>query len=135
MHGSAPLDEQQTSIPDLLESIISKGGEGIILRDPGAVYSPGRRSWRLSPILKVKPSLDAEAEIIAVKLKPGRKGSVTVKDLQGRVFKIGSGFRECDFFNPPAVGDVITYGFTSLHADSGIPRFPRFIRIRLDSNI
>lgn len=136
IHGSTPLsDNEPIAISGLLDAVIAQGGEGLIIRDPNAVYSPGRKSARLSPILKVKPCLDAEAEVLEVNLRPGRKGSVTVVDSQGKIFKIGSGFRDLIFQNPPSVGDIITYGFTSVHADSGLPRFPRYIRNRSDADL
>jgi DNA ligase-1 len=122
-------------ITSLLGSVIQKGGEGLILRDPKGLYTEGRQSANKSGILKVKPSLDDEAEVVSVSLDEGRKGSVTVRDNEGRIFKIGSGFRDIKSEPPPQVGSVITFGYTSRHEDSGIPRFPRFLRIRSDSNI
>ena len=136
IHASAPIEQDEiVNIAFHLNSILSQGGEGIIIRDPNALYSPGRRSARLSPILKVKPSLDAEAAVVEVNLRRGRKGSVTVRNSEGKLFRIGSGFRDLHVQDPPVVGDVITYGYTSMHAESGLPRFPRFIRIRSDYDI
>lgn len=130
LHSSIPL--QKSCITDLLSTIIEQGGEGLILRDPGAPYQPGRRAASKSCMLKVKPFLDAEAEVLDVGLIQGRKGSITVKDTDGRIFKIASGFRDTKSEAPPSVGDIITFGYTSRFESSGIPRFPRYIRNRTD---
>ena len=119
-------------IRTLMSDILNKGGEGLILRDPSGMYIPGRQSASRSGILKVKPFLDDEGQVISVSLGAGRKGSVTVRDTAGRIFKIGSGFRSSE--PPPEIGSVITFGFTSRHEDTGIPRFPRFVRARSDSH-
>jgi DNA ligase-1 len=122
----------QEEIYSNMEHILSQGGEGLILRDPQGLYTPGRQSPLRSPILKVKPFLDDEGEVLDVSLLTGRRGSVTVRDTCGRVFKIGSGFRDISSEPPPTVGSVITFGFTSRHENTGIPRFPRYIRSRSD---
>lgn len=122
-----------TEVLMIRDRILAQGGEGLILRDPKGLLHGGRLAASKSSMLKVKPYLDEEAEVLNVSLGRGRKGSVTVRDQQGRVFKIGSGFRDIDAESPPRVGTVITFGYTSRHEDSGIPRFPRYIRIRSDS--
>jgi DNA ligase-1 len=116
-----------------METILEKGGEGLILRDPTAMYSPGRRSPLLASMLKVKPFLDDEAVVLDITLKDGRRGSVTVQDREGRIFKIAAGFRDIKSELPPVEGSVISFAFTSRNPDSGIPRFPRYIRVRSDS--
>jgi DNA ligase-1 len=119
----------------LLESVLALGGEGLILRDPNGKYECGRKAPNKSSILKVKPFLDEEAQVLRVSLNYGRKGSVTVRDRRGRVFKIGSGFGELDAQNPPSVGSIITFGYTSRNPDTGTPRFPRYIRTRSDVDL
>lgn len=128
------LPEGSSSIPTILSDVLASGGEGIMLRDPNGLYREGRQSASKSPLLKVKPFLDDEAEVIDVSLTHGRKGSVTVKDNQGRIFKIGSGFRDLKSEAPPEVGSLITFAYTSRHA-GGIPRFPRYIRTRSDDGL
>jgi DNA ligase-1 len=49
-------------------------------------------------------------------------------------FKIGSGFKDFDRENPPAVGTTILFRYNGV-TNSGIPRFARFIRIRDDLDI
>lgn len=132
---SHPLSDSSSNIPDLLESVLKKGGEGLMIRDPYGVYRGGRESASRSSILKVKPFIDEEAEVLKVDLSHGRKGSITVRDTSGCVFKIGSGFKDVRSESPPEVGSIITFGYTARHADSGIPRFPRYIRTRSDFDL
>ena len=131
IHESVCL-ENPILLADHLSSILSEGGEGLIIRDPSSHYSPGRKSPLLSPILKVKPYVDDEAEVVNVQLRGGRRGSLTVRDREGREFKIASGLRDIEREEPPRAGDMITFGYTSRYEISGLPRFPRYIRKRLD---
>ena len=135
VHPCEPICNSSTIIRDRLGTILGQGGEGLILRDPDALYSPGRKSPRISPILKVKPFFDAEAEVIQVNLFPGRKGSILVRDVFGNFFRIGSGLRDISQEPPPAVGSIITYAYTSRNQSTGTPRFPRYIRQRLDYDL
>lgn len=126
------IPDDSGALESMLERVLSLGGEGLILRDPTALYIPGRRPSSTSSILKLKPFLDEEAVVLEVNLHPGRRGSVRVQDRLGRVFSLASGFRDITACSPPAVGEVITFGFSSRHESSGLPRFPWFIRPRLD---
>jgi DNA ligase-1 len=126
------IDGSICEITNHLSHVISKKGEGIILRDPTALYSPGRKSPSLSPILKVKATLDDEAIVIENNFRPSsRKGSLVVRDRGGRVFKIGSGLGE-SMTQTISVGSLITFAYNSRNESSGIPRFPRFVRLRED---
>jgi hypothetical protein len=46
-------------------------------------------------------------------------------------FKIGTGFSDREREDPPAIGDVVEFGYSDLTRD-GIPRHPRFHRVRTD---
>lgn len=119
-------------IPGLLDAIVSAGGEGLILRDPTALYTPGRQSPQTCAIMKVKPYLDDEAEVLEMNLRHGRKGSIVARDRLGKIFKIASGFKDLSVEPPPAVGSIISFAYTSRNESTGTPRFPRYIRKRLD---
>ena len=115
-----------------LERVVALGGEGLILRRPGSPYSTGRSE----DILKVKTYSDMEARVLAhlegKGRNSGRMGSLLV-ELPGSAirFRIGTGFSDYDRQHPPPIGSLITfkhYGFFQ----SGIPRFPSFLRIRKD---
>lgn len=112
-----------------LERINALGGEGLMLHHQDALY----RSGRSRDILKLKTRSDAEATVLAYRAGKGRfsgkMGAVQVRDTQGKVFYIGSGFSQTERENPPKIGQMITFryqGFTK----KGIPRFAVFLRVR-----
>ena len=126
------------------ESIIAKGGEGAVVREPNAPYERKRSK----NALKFKKFKDAECEVIAVNKGSGKyanlAGSLTCKALgskddkekagepkEGTIFKIGSGLSDEQRTNPPKIGSIITYKFQNL-TSNGKPRFPIFLRIRED---
>lgn len=117
-----------------LQRIEKLGGEGLIVRAPDAYYSIGR-----SPtILKVKSYQDDEATVL--KHLPGRGrnsgrlGSLLVELNDGTQFKIGSGFSDLQREAPPPIGAVITFKHYGTY-QSGIPKFPSFLRIRQDQSL
>lgn len=126
------------------ESIIAKGGEGAVVREPNAPYERKRSK----NALKFKKFKDAECEVIAVNKGSGKyanlAGSLTCKALggkddkekagepkEGTIFKIGSGLSDKNRQKPPKIGSIITYKFQNLTAN-GKPRFPIFLRVRED---
>ncbi|WP_111979887.1 DNA ligase [Algibacillus agarilyticus] len=119
----------QTELYQWLDNVILLGGEGLMLRDIHADYHAGRHD----SLLKLKRHDDAEAVVIgyiAAKGKyKGQVGSLLVKNAQGLTFKVGSGLTDENRLNPPAIGTVITYRYSGFTA-KGLPRFPRFWRVR-----
>ena len=109
----------------------SKGGEGVVVRDPESAYHTGR-----SPrILKVKRARDMEGRVLAVNPGKGKyagaMGSLTLVLENGRRFRLGTGFTDQMRRHPPRPGAVVTFryrGFTK----NGIPKFASFLRIRED---
>jgi DNA ligase-1 len=122
----------------------ARGGEGLMLRQAGSAYIPGRNST----LLKVKTFFDAESEITGFKdgknsfkgmvgafnciiqetvtLQIGGK-SCTLK--KGIKFDVGSGLTVAQRQNPPPIGSLITFRFLELTKD-GIPRNGSLIAIR-----
>lgn len=119
---------------DELQRIENLGGEGLIVRDPDAHYESGRSM----SILKVKSCQDAEANVIAYlpgKGKhEGRLGALLVEEKDGTQFRIGTGFSDSERENPPAIGTLITYKYYGRY-QSGLPKFPSFLRVREDSDL
>jgi DNA ligase-1 len=117
-----------------LEEVVSQGGEGLMVRDPRAGYTPGRGA----SILKVKRFEDAEAVVVehipGSGRNSGRLGALRVRSPEGVEFKIGSGFSDAQRDNPPPLGSTITYKYHG-HYESGIPKFPVFLRMRADSGL
>ena len=50
----------------------------------------------------------------------------------GKQFKVGSGFTDAQRKNPPKKGSIITYRFQE-YTNSGSPRFPTFVGVRIDA--
>ncbi|MCG6200900.1 DNA ligase [Psychromonas antarctica] len=113
----------------LLDKVINKGGEGLMLH-LGTAYYQTKRSNNL---MKLKKYQDAEA--IVLKHLPGkgrnsgRLGALLVKTEAGIIFKIGSGFSDSERENPPPIGSRITYQYIGKTVNN-VPRFASFMRIR-----
>ncbi|WP_018412584.1 DNA ligase [Methyloversatilis thermotolerans] len=119
----------RAALRTLYRQVLDGGGEGLVLHRADARWQPGR-----SPaLLKLTPFLDEEAEVIAHvpgrgRLQ-GRLGALRVRDDQGRVFSVGSGFSDAQRMDPPAVGARITFRYRE-RTPRGVPRFPVFVRER-----
>jgi len=124
IRGAADLDK-------FFSEVESKGGEGVIVKDPESAYHAGR-----SPhVLKVKRARDMEGKIIAVNPGKGKykgfMGSLTIEIENGRRFRLGTGFTDQIRRHPPRKGAVVTFryhGFTR----NGVPKFASFLRTRSD---
>ena len=121
-------DKQQLEM--FLEEVTSHKGEGVVVRNPDTLYETGR----LSSALKVKKYFDTECRVL--KVLPGKgkyrskMGSVLCQTDNGKQLKIGSGFKDKDRDNPPAIGSEITfkyYGFTK----KGQFKYPVYLRQKL----
>mmetsp|Transcript_142027 Transcript_142027/g.247409 ORF Transcript_142027/g.247409 Transcript_142027/m.247409 type:complete len:783 (+) Transcript_142027:75-2423(+) len=113
-----------------LATVDAKGGEGLMLREPGSSYEHKR-----SKVLrKVKSVHDEEAKVVGHEGGRGksfRLGALTLMTPDGRQFSCGTGFSAEDRRSPPAIGSVVTYRFTEL-MDNGYPRFPVYVGPRID---
>ena len=128
-----PVQDQE-AMQQELQRIEELGGEGLIVRKPDALYATGR-----SPeILKVKNYQDAEAAVVrhlpGQGRNVGRLGSLLVELKSGTQFKIGSGFSDAERENPPPIGAVVTFKYYGNY-QSGLPKFPSFLRIRHDQEL
>lgn len=114
-----------------LERVEALGGEGLMLRQPGSKYIPGRSTT----LLKVKTFHDAEATVVghdAGKGKhTGRLGALSCQLPDGVRFNVGTGFSDAEREVPPAIGAVITFRYQELSND-GVPRFPSYVGERVD---
>jgi DNA ligase 1 len=119
-------------LQDELDRIVSLGGEGIMLRQPGSLYEVGRSAT----LLKAKRFHDAEACVIGQQpgsgQHKGRLGALAVVLPDGTEFAVGTGFSDTQREHPPAVGSRITFRYQEL-TDRGVPRFPSFVRVRQDA--
>lgn len=117
-----------TQLQQQLRALVQAGGEGLMLRHADAPYRAGRSS----DLLKAKLHDDAEATVIAHLPGQGKyhglTGALLVQTPEGLRFKLGSGLRDADRAQPPAIGSVVTYRFNGQHP-SGLPRFARYLRV------
>ncbi|KAH8152518.1 uncharacterized protein LAJ45_03358 [Morchella importuna] len=122
---------------DMLDDICAKGGEGLMLREPGSAYVNGRSKT----LLKVKRFLDADAIVRGHERGTGKNANCTgalrveMLDAKGRptgkLFKIGSGLTDQQRRSPPKIGATVIYRYQEL-SNSGTPRFPTFVGERAD---
>ena len=112
----------------MLDDIVKKGAEGLMLHRADSLYHSGRSD----DLLKLKPWQDAEATVIEILPGKGKfsgmMGALVVKDKRGHIFRIGSGFSDNERRNPPQPGSVIIYKFTGT-SKKGLPRFASFLRM------
>jgi len=112
-----------------LKTIVSAGGEGLMLHRGDALY----RAGRTDDILKVKLYQDAEAMVVAHLPGQGKYlnmlGSILVEMPDGTQFRIGTGFKDSDRKNPPPIGTRVTYKYFGL-TRKGIPKFASFLRVK-----
>lgn len=115
-------------IQDFLAQVNAQKGEGIVLRNPDALYERKRSSQ----ILKLKTVYDEECTVIEHHKGKGQfenvMGALTCQNHRG-TFRIGSGFNFTERENPPPIGSIITYKYRGL-TNSGKPRFATYWRER-----
>jgi DNA ligase 1 len=117
-----------------LDSVLSLGGEGLMLREPASEYVVGRSC----SLLKVKRFQELDAVVVGHTTGRGRhrdRLGALVAELPGSIrFQVGSGLSDRVRSVPPPVGTVITVQYQELTA-GGVPRFPVFVRVRADLSL
>ncbi len=118
----------ENELKQRLQSVIDRGGEGLMLHRNTARYASGRSH----DLLKLKPFSDAEATVIGYRPGKGKYlghvGSLKVQTDDGRQFFIGTGLSDEERRHPPPLNSRITFRFQG-RTKNGIPRFPVFLRI------
>ncbi|MBL8483376.1 MAG: DNA ligase [Rhodocyclaceae bacterium] len=114
-----------------LRQVVDAGGEGLVLHKGDSYYTAGRTG----DLLKYKPYYDAEARVL--EHLPGRgkyagmTGALLVETADGYKFRLGSGLSDADRRAPPPPGTWVTFRYRERTA-AGLPRFPTYLRVRLD---
>jgi DNA ligase-1 len=111
-------------------SLRDSEAEGLMIRAPGVKYTPGRTKL----ILKLKPEEDAECKIIGYKPGEGKYqgmlGSFECKNKDHTFYVSGMDDSiRSNYLTTHPVGTIISYKYSFL-TDSGLPRHPRYFRIR-----
>lgn len=129
------LIKSEAHLDKLFDDIVSKGGEGIMIRQPNSLYE-GKRS---STLLKYKVTYDIECKIIGYNNGTGKYdgmlGSFKCKILDGneRSFNV-SGMNDdirVNYKKTHKIGTIITILYNDT-LKNGIPRHPRYLRKRDD---
>lgn len=114
-----------------LDAVIRQHGEGLMLHRADAPYLTGRSD----ALLKLKPWLDTEAVVVGYVPGKGKyqgmTGALHMEMPDGKRFRLGSGLSDALRRQPPPLGTRITYRYSNL-TKNGVPRFPRYLRIRED---
>lgn len=120
--------QNKAHLQQFYQSILEKGGEGVVVRNPNTAYIQGQSAQ----ILKIKPVLDEECTVVAHHKGKGKYadklGAISCENHRGR-FRIGSGFKDKERENPPEIGSIVTYQYRGV-TKSGKPRFATFLRKR-----
>ena len=106
--GQGPLNQ-------MLETVLNKGGEGLVLRRPETFYQYGRSN----AMLKLKPYDDDEAKVIENK----------ENDIALCQFPTGVTF-EISSKSPLPIGSIVTISYNGFANNK--PKDPKLIRIRTD---
>lgn len=125
--------QENAQLSAMLKRLTKQGAEGLILHRAQAYFQPGRSD----NILKLKPYMDDEAEVIAYIEGKGKYqgmlGALKVRwqanDGLFHEFKIGTGFSDQERESPPPIGSTVTFKYHGL-TGKGLPRFASFLRIR-----
>ena len=119
--------QNESALAARFDEVVNNNGEGLMLRR--------KDSRDNDDAVKLKPYDDADAVVVdhnpGKGKHSGRMGSLTVARPDGVRFRVGTGFSDAERESPPPLGATITYrhnGFTN----TGLPRFPVFIRVRDD---
>jgi len=132
---------QSEHLNEILNHYLKKGYEGVMIKQLKEPYYEGRKNaW-----LKLKPQNELEAVIIDVIEGDGKyqgrlgafvcKSKIKSKEV---VFKVGSGMTDeqrLQFWlqREKLIGKIIDVKYQELTKDL-VPRFPTFVRLRIDKN-
>lgn len=125
------LIQDKSDLERFMVEVESKGGEGVILKNPDIPYHTGRSAH----VLKVKRARDMEGLVIGINKGKGKyehaMGSLTLELENGIIFKLGTGFTDRIRNNPPSVGTIVTFKYHGF-SKNGVPKFASFLRVRSD---
>ena len=137
--------ESYEQMNEFYKMVINHKGEGIMIKDPDSFYETKRSDF----MLKYKPVYDAEAIIVGYNegegKYTGKLGSFVCKMImytnncyivnpnENQSFNLSGMNDEIrgDYLSSHPIGTIITYQYSSI-TNTGIPRFPRYLRKRYD---
>jgi DNA polymerase/3'-5' exonuclease PolX len=133
--------KSEKAMKKFYDTILGKGGEGIMLKCPTSLYEGKRSSY----LLKYKPNFDAEAMIIGYNYGTGKYSGILgsficapIKDEEvindKKLYFSISGMNDHirkSYKTTHPIGTIVTYTYAGM-TDVGIPRFAQYSRIRED---
>ena len=137
-----------THLDELYQTILQKGGEGVMVKDPSSSYENKRSNY----MLKYKPTFDAEAIIIDYKKGQGKYkgmlGGFICKQLTNHDTYMSIDHNENHIFAMSGMDDDVRKTYKQTHpigtiisyecsgkTDTGKPRFARYVRVREDVTV
>lgn len=112
----------------LIKSTEESGAEGLMLKRVNG------DNHVISKPIKIKKHSDREAKLIDFTEGKGKyQGMVGALVLQlddGKILSVGSGLSDQMRANPPALGEMVTFRYNG-YTSTGLPKFPRFLRVRV----
>jgi DNA ligase-1 len=112
-----------------LLTLVSSGGEGLMLHRADAHWTPGRSD----ALRKLKQVPDEDTRVVAhlpgKGRHAGRLGALLLEMPNGQRFALGTGFTDAQRDTPPLPGAVVTYRYRD-RTPTGLPRFASFLRVR-----
>lgn len=113
---------------DFHDNITSRGGEGVMIKNPHSMYV-GRRT---KDLLKLKTFYDTEVKIIGHKSGEGKYvgmlGAYECVMVNGKNITVGSGMNDANRQSPLPINTFITIKYFELTTKNKVPRFPVFLR-------
>jgi DNA ligase-1 len=144
-HNYCPLEmtrqvkaKSEKHVQKMLSDVVKKKGEGLMLRQPGSLYERKRSKT----LLKIKKVFDDECVIIGYKPGTGKYkeklGSFycTLKKKPKIKFYMSGMNDEIrnNYKNTHPIGTIVTFQYNDV-TKAGIPRHPRYMRIRGDHDL
>lgn len=131
-----------------LADALARGKEGIMLRAPDGYYKSGKATLKSQWLLKLKPFIDAEAQVVGfVELEhennPSRRsgtlGALKCRTKNDVEFSIGTGFSEAERQQiwdnrENYIRRYVTFKYQN-HGVKVAPRAPVFLRWKQDHNV
>jgi DNA ligase-1 len=122
------LCKNTQELEEFLNEIIAHQGEGVMLKNPNALYEEGLSN----SLLKVKKFYDTEGIVIGHNYNNnGQLKSLIVELFNGVIFNLGNGFTQEQRQNPPKIGSIITFKYYGLTKNNK-PKFASFLHERKD---
>lgn len=123
--------KNQEHLKQFYQDLVAQNAEGVIIRKNDALYERKRsdNAYKLKPFedteCVVKKHYEGKGKFL------GKMGSLLCEGyIDGKriEFKIGSGFKDEERINPPAIGSIITYKYNGFTINKK-PKFATYLRM------